>query len=180
MRRSSRYFNLRLEDLRYVADFYGKVYDRRFSGRSESNPRPPLIRENTALGALHSLNEQLDLVRADPEFLRVFKAYVRGQPGALLGGGSEVSARNGEGLGMVSPAERCPAVGSADAVEGPGEESARTMFGCTGARRVRQDAETLDEGIREVLHVTAASVAGKSGPRMDCTRSLNEVLRLWS
>jgi anaphase-promoting complex subunit 1 len=62
MRRSSRYFNLRLEDLRYVADFYGKVYDRRFSGRSENNPRPPLIRENTALGALHSLNEQLNLL----------------------------------------------------------------------------------------------------------------------
>jgi len=41
------------------------------------------------------------------------------------------------------------------------------------------DAGTLDEGIREVLHVTATSVAGSLGQGWT-TRSLNEVLRLWS
>ena len=43
----SAYFTLRLQDIRFAADFYSRVYDRRFSGRAENNARPSLIRENT-------------------------------------------------------------------------------------------------------------------------------------
>jgi len=52
---------------------------------------------------------------------------------------------------------------------------------CLGAQGPEgtTDAETLDEGIREVLHVTAASVAGNLGQGWS-TRSLNEILRLWN
>jgi len=178
MRRTSRYFNLRLEDLRYIADFYGKVYDRRFSGRSENNPRPPLVRENTALGALHSLNEQLNLVRTDPEFPRILKVYVRGQPGALLGGGSEVSAGMAKDLAWYLQQNGVPPSGVLVLLR---DLAGKAHEQCLGPPEPdgTKDVQTLDEGIREVLHVTAASVAGSLGQGWTA-RSLNEVLRLWS
>jgi len=178
MRRSSRYFNLRLEDLRYVADFYGKVYDRRFSGRSENNPRPPLIRENTALGALHSLNEKLSLVRADPEFLKILKVYVRGQPGALLGGGSDVSVGTVKDLTWYLQQNGVPPSGALMLLR---DLARKAHEQCLGAPEPEgtTDGERLDEGIREVLHVTAVSVAGNLGQGWTA-RSLNEVLKLWN
>ena len=178
MRRTSRYFNLRLEDLRYIADFYGKVYDRRFSGRSENNPRPPLIRENTALGALHTLNEQLNLVRVDPEFLRILKVYVRGQPGALLGGGSEISAEIAKDLAWYLQQNGVPPSGVLVLLRDLARKAHEQCLGAP-APEGTTDAETLDEGIREVLHVTAASVAENLGQGWTA-RSLNEVLRLWN
>jgi anaphase-promoting complex subunit 1 len=178
MGRGSRYFNLRLEDLRYVADFYGKVYDRRFSGRTENNPRPPLIRENTVLGALHSLNEQLDLVRAGSEFQRILKLYVRGQPGALLGGGSDVSGEVAKDLAWYLQQNGVPPSGVLIFLRDLARKAHEQCLGAPGPEGTT-DAETLDEGIREVLHVTAASVAGSLGQGWTA-RSLNEVLRLWN
>ncbi len=52
----SRYFHLRLQDLRFAADFYAKVYERRFSGRLENNARPDSIRDTTVQGTLHALD----------------------------------------------------------------------------------------------------------------------------
>ncbi|KAF8885664.1 hypothetical protein BD779DRAFT_1533052 [Infundibulicybe gibba] len=59
--------------------FHFKIYDRRFSGRSENNPRTPLIREKTVSGALHALDQQLNLLRADPVFRVVLGKYARGE-----------------------------------------------------------------------------------------------------
>jgi anaphase-promoting complex subunit 1 len=78
MSSKSRYFHLQLQDLRFTADFYSKVYDRRFSGRVENTPRPPLIRDTTVLGALHALDQRLDVVRTHPKFVDFLGSYARG------------------------------------------------------------------------------------------------------
>lgn len=64
----SRYFHLRLQDLRFAADFYAKVYERRFSGRLENNARPGLIRDTTVQGTLHALDRKHDAMRTLPAF----------------------------------------------------------------------------------------------------------------
>ena len=74
------YFHLRLQDLRFAADFYSKVFDRRFSGRAEHNPRPPLIRENTVSGALQALDRRLEELQLHPKFNKVLVRYARGEP----------------------------------------------------------------------------------------------------
>ncbi|KAG6373998.1 anaphase promoting complex subunit 1 [Boletus reticuloceps] len=77
---STSHFHLRLQDLRFAVDFYSKVFDRRFSGRAENNPRPPLIRENTVSGALQVLDERLWRVQNHPKFIKVLGHYARGEP----------------------------------------------------------------------------------------------------
>lgn len=74
------HFQLRLQDLRFAVDFYSKVFDRRFSGRAENNPRPPLIRENTVSGALQALDERLGKVQNHPKFIKALGRYARGEP----------------------------------------------------------------------------------------------------
>lgn len=76
----SRYFHLRLQDLRFAADFYAKVYERRFSGRVENNPRPGLIRDTTVQGTLHALDRKLDALRASETFQHYIGCYTRGEP----------------------------------------------------------------------------------------------------
>ena len=75
----SRYFHLRLLDLRFASDFYCKLWDRRFSGWAENNTRPPLIREATVFGVLHTLDTQLDTIRSTPRFIEVLGQYARGE-----------------------------------------------------------------------------------------------------
>ena len=77
---STSHFHLRLQDLRFAVDFYSKVFDRRFSGRTENNPRPPLIRENTVSGALQALDGRLGKVLNDPKLVAALGRYARGEP----------------------------------------------------------------------------------------------------
>ncbi|KAF9219333.1 hypothetical protein BS17DRAFT_740882 [Gyrodon lividus] len=76
---SAAHFHLRLQDLRFAVDFYSKIYDRRFSGRAEHNPRPPLIRENTISGALQALDKRLENVQNHPKFIKALGRYARGE-----------------------------------------------------------------------------------------------------
>ncbi|KAI9455415.1 hypothetical protein F5148DRAFT_1288260 [Russula earlei] len=174
MRPSSRHFHLRLQDLRFAADFYGKLYDRRFGGRSEGNPRGPLIREGTLSGTLYSLDRQLEAVRTNPAFLSALGAYARGQPipagvvdvvGAsaiawyLLRNNVPVSTLLGVLQGLAQRAH-------AACVELPSPE------GSGG------DAAALERGIREVLHATGTQMTTTLGSGW-AMRSLDEILQVW-
>jgi anaphase-promoting complex subunit 1 len=117
-------------------------------------------------------------VRADAEFQRILRIYVRGQPGALLGGGSEVSAETAKDLAWYLQQNGVPPAGVLMFLRDLARKAHDQCFGAPGPEGTT-DAETLDEGIREVLHVTAASVAGNLGQGWTA-RSLNEVLRLWN
>ncbi|CAK5271046.1 unnamed protein product [Mycena citricolor] len=89
---NSRYFHLHLQDLRFAADFYSKIYERRFSGRRENNYRIPLLRDSTVSGTLHVLDEQLRHLRADEQFKEVLKQYASGEPVSMDEGASSLLA----------------------------------------------------------------------------------------
>ncbi|KAJ7888296.1 hypothetical protein B0H13DRAFT_2533548 [Mycena leptocephala] len=85
---NSRYFHMHLQDLRFAADFYSKIYDRRFSGRRENNFRTSLIRDSTISGALYGLDKQLDL------------AYMLMLSSVLVDESSPLHVRNAAGLAL--------------------------------------------------------------------------------
>jgi anaphase-promoting complex subunit 1 len=176
MKPSSRHFHLRLQDLRFAVDFYSKLYDRRFSGRSESNPRAPLIREGTLSGTLYALDQQLEIVRTDPAFLSALGAYARGESiptsvvDAMPLGASAIAwylLRNNVPvstlLGVLQVlAQRAHAA----CVDLP------TPEGSAG------DTAALERGIREVLHATGTQMTTTLGSGW-ATRSLDEILQVW-
>ncbi|KAH8113019.1 hypothetical protein DFH11DRAFT_1602401, partial [Phellopilus nigrolimitatus] len=63
----SRYFQLVQQDLLRLEDFYGKLFERRFSGR------------NSVSGALLAVDEKLRAVAEMPEFQPALSAYVENQ-----------------------------------------------------------------------------------------------------
>ncbi|KAI0074880.1 hypothetical protein K474DRAFT_1600790 [Panus rudis PR-1116 ss-1] len=74
----SKYFNLALHDLRFATEFYTKVFDRQFSGKTENNARAALLKETTLTGALHDMDLPLQNIRKDPTFLSGLRNYVEG------------------------------------------------------------------------------------------------------
>jgi anaphase-promoting complex subunit 1 len=175
MHHTSRYFNLRLNDLRYMADFYGKLYERRFSGRTENNPRPPLVRENTALGALHTLNHALDAFREDPEFLAVLKSYVRGEDVFLSCAKSPEVARK---LTWYLQQNNVPPSNVLVLLR---ELASKAREQCLGAQEPEgtRDFATLEEGIKQVLHATAGGLVITLGYGWS-VRSVNEIVTMWN
>ncbi|KAF8621486.1 hypothetical protein AX15_007773 [Amanita polypyramis BW_CC] len=168
--RTSKYFHLQLQDLRFAADFYSMVYERRFSGRAENNMRPPLIRDGTVSGALHALDLALGDVRRRPKFAKMLGRYARGEAvDADHDTSSELSwylLRNGVPVSTILLVLRQLAQDAhAQCMDRPEPE------GTT-------DAESLDVGIKEVLH--------SAGTKMSTTiasgwsvRSLDEIIDAW-
>lgn len=76
----SPFFSLHLQDLRFLADFQVKLFERQFSGRAENNPRPPLIRETTVLGSLHELDTRLEADYNERSLKHALYHYVNGVP----------------------------------------------------------------------------------------------------
>jgi anaphase-promoting complex subunit 1 len=168
---SSRYFHLNLQDLRFATDFYSKIYDRRFSGRTENNARPPLIRETTVSGVLHALDRQLDTVRALPEFLVAMGQYARGE--VVDNPSPEISQslawyflRNGVPVSTLLSVLR--------------DLARDAYFQCLGAPLPdgTSEAETLDQGIREVLHGTGTKMTTALGSGWSI-RCIDEIITAW-
>ena len=174
MKPSSRHFHLRLQDLRFAVDFYSKLYDRRFSGRSESNPRAPLIREGTLSGTLYALDQQLETVRTDPAFMSALGAYARGEsiPAAVVVavGASAIAwylLRNNVPVStLLGVLQILAQRAHAACVELPPPE------GSAG------DGAALERGIREVLHATGTQMTTTLGSGW-ASRSLDEILQVW-
>jgi len=186
---NSRYFHLRLHDLRFAADFYAKVYERRFSGKLENNPRPPLIRDTTVQGTLHALDRKLDEIRTQPAFLDYMGRYARGELLELL------PASSSSGVGMdvdESTIDRGAMdrylawyllrngvpVSTLLAVLRQLARDAHAQ--CIGAPPPEgtSDAQGLDLGIKEVLHATGTRMTTALGSGWS-VRSLNEIIEAW-
>jgi anaphase-promoting complex subunit 1 len=184
----SRYFHLRLQDLRFAADFYAKVYDRQFSGRTEENARPPLIRDTTVQGALHALDQKLDSIRNSPAFLAYMGQYAKGESlpderamkSAIIGtaeqhleGGivsrylSWYLLRNGVPVSTLLMVLR--------QLAGDAHKQ------CLGAPYPEgtSDSQKLDLGIKEVLHATGTRMTTSFGSGWNI-RSLNEIIEAWN
>jgi anaphase-promoting complex subunit 1 len=168
----SRYFHLRLQDLRFAADFYSKIYDRRFSGRVENNPRPPLIRDSTVAGALHALDQEMDGIRSAPPFVVALGQYARGE--TVSDSEAEVSQhlawyllRNAVPVATLLVILRRLASDAHNQCLGPPAPVGTT------------DAAALDLGIKEVLHGTGTKMTTALGSGWSI-RSLDEIIDAWN
>ncbi|KAJ3746045.1 hypothetical protein DFH05DRAFT_1442763 [Lentinula detonsa] len=166
----SRYFHLNLQDLRFLADFYGRVYERRFSGRSENNYRTPLIRDSTVWGTLHDLDEQLETVRLSPEFMQVLARYSTGRPGLL----DEKTARD---LAWYLLRNAVPVSTVLIILK---ELAAEAQAQCLNAAPPAgtSNSRVLESSIKEVLHSTGSRMTTALGAGWS-TRSLDEIIKAW-
>lgn len=172
----SRYHNLRLQDLKFAAEFYKMVYDRRFSGRTENNPRPPLIRESTVLGALHTLDERLDMIRRHPQFLAALGRYARGE----TSDGVSVKEMAWYLLRDNVPGSTILALlqGLAQEAQAQCMERAPPHGIAAGGSTVGKEAGYLTAGIKEVLHGAGSKMINATGAGWS-VRSLEEIMDAW-
>lgn len=169
---NSQYFHLRMQDLRFMSDFYSKVYDRRFSGASENNQRVPLMRDTTVSGALHVLDQRLDVVRSQPAFLFTLGKYVKGESLGILDEDLErylswYLIRNGVPVSTFLVVLRELA-----------RDAHAQCFGVSPPGGT-DDSNLLDQGIKEVLHSTGTKMTTALGSGWS-VRSLEEIIRVWN
>lgn len=181
----SRYHNLRLQDLKFAAEFYRMVYDRRFSGRSENNHRSPLIRESTVSGALYSLDERLNDIRNHPQFLATLCRYACGAE--LIPSGDITSQQ----LAWYLLRENVPGSTILALLKGLAQEAHAQCLGLPppqgiasasdtggGASATATDTRHLDAGIKEVLHGAGSKMINATGAGWS-VRSLDEIIDAW-
>ncbi|KAF5376038.1 hypothetical protein D9615_007761 [Tricholomella constricta] len=168
---NSRYFHLRLQDLRFAADFYSKIYDRRFSGRAENNPRPPLVRDSTVAGALHALDQQLDVIRAAPQFVAALGQYARGEVIA------EPEASVSRSLAWYLLRNGVPMSTLLVILRGLARDAHAQCLGLPPPEGTG-DAVALDLGIKEVLHGAGTKMTTSLGSGWS-VRSLDEIIDAW-
>ncbi|KAI0661437.1 hypothetical protein C8Q70DRAFT_1044010 [Cubamyces menziesii] len=172
----SAYFPLRLQDLRFATEFYSKVYDRKFSGRAENNPRPPLIRETTLSGALHVLDKKLDAYRETELFKQLLVRYAHGHgiPSFPEGSPEWMASRN---LSWYLERNSVPASTLLTLLRDLAQKARQECLGAP-APAGTTNAEILDIGIKEVAHATGTQMTTAMGTGWT-VRSLEEVMRAW-
>ncbi|KAJ7754266.1 hypothetical protein DFH07DRAFT_1029824 [Mycena maculata] len=169
---SSRYFQMNLQDLRFAADFYSKIYERRFSGRREHNYRIPLIRDSTVSGALYALDKQLDDLRTKPEFLSALSQYARGERVA-----DEPISPLGPILAWYMLRNSVPVSTLLLILKDLAAEAYTQCLGLP-APGGTDDTDALGQGIKEVLHATGSKLTSALGSGWS-VRSLHEILEGW-
>ncbi|KAF9073847.1 hypothetical protein BDP27DRAFT_1215348 [Rhodocollybia butyracea] len=170
MSSASRYFHLHLQDLRFLADFYGRVFERRFSGRTENNHRTPLLRDTTVWATLHDVDERLEVIRSSPEFICVLGLYSLGKAGLLSG-------KNASHLAWYLLRNAVPVSTLLLILK---ELAAEAHAQClnTPPPAGTSDSKVLDLSIKEVLHSTGSRMTTALGAGWS-VRSLDEIIEAW-
>lgn len=183
MSTKSRYHNLRLQDLKFAAEFYKMVYDRRFSGRSENNPRPPLIRESTVSGALHSVDDRLNDIRNRPQFLADLSRYTRGMEILPKEDASSkhlawyLLRENVPGSTILALLKELAQDAHAQCSSLPPPQGISHSDTSTQLP-VDMAIRNLDVGIKEVLHGAGSKMINATGAGWS-VRSLEEIITAW-
>ncbi|KAG6812695.1 hypothetical protein H0H92_001324 [Tricholoma furcatifolium] len=164
----SRYFQLYLQDLRFAAEFYSKVYDRLFSGRTENNFRASLVRDSTVAGALQVLDQQLNSIRKTPRFVSVLATYVRGKPV------TNVEADISRSLAWYLLRNNVPVSTLLVVLTALAEHAHRQCVGLVPPEGTK-DLRVLDMGIKEVFHNTGSKMTTSLGSGWSVT-SLEEII----
>ncbi|KAF8990247.1 hypothetical protein BDQ17DRAFT_1372131 [Cyathus striatus] len=160
MKPTSRFFHLRLQDLRFAADFYSKIYEKRFSGKPESAPRPPLIRDSTV------------------RLCAVLSHYAKGQATFPPGDGNEDKRNMDHHLAWYLLRNGVP-VSTLLVILHRLATEAHNQCLRVATPGGTTDANLLDEGIREVLHATGTKMTTAFGSGWS-VRSVDEVVKAWS
>jgi anaphase-promoting complex subunit 1 len=180
----SRYHNLRLQDLKFAAEFYKLVYDRRFSGRSENNPRPPLIRISTVLGALHTVDERLNTVRNHPQFFTTLSRYASSRE---VISSQDISAKhlawyllrdNVPGSTILALLKGLAQEAHAQCLSLPPPQGILSSSSDVNIFATATDTKTLDNGIKEVVHSAGSKMINATGAGWS-VRSLGEIIDAW-
>lgn len=174
---NSAYFTLRLQDLRFAADFYSKIFDRRFSGKAENNPRPPLIRENTLLGTLYLLDAKLEAIRSSDIVKSLIARYARG---VCIAPEEEDSAEGlaSKQLSWYLQRNSVP-VSPVLVVLKSLAHDAHIQLSTLPPPHGTLNTEMLDRGLKELLHATGTQLSTTMGSGWTM-RSLDEVISAWS
>ncbi|KAI0769381.1 hypothetical protein BD413DRAFT_557879 [Trametes elegans] len=172
----SNYFSLRMQDLRFATEFYNKVYDRKFSGRAENNPRPPLMREATLSSALHVLDSKLGSVREAALFKDFLARYARGEgiPAFPEGSPEWMAAHR---MSWYLERNSVPATTLLMLLRELAQKARQECLGGpppSGTTNV----EVLETGIKEVVHATGTQMTTAMGSGWS-VRSLNEIMEAW-
>nr|GAT42948.1 predicted protein [Mycena chlorophos] len=171
----SRYFQMYLQDLRFAADFYGKIYERRFSGRKENNFRIPLIRDSTVSGALYALDKQLDVIRAQPELLAALHQYAQGDPVQC---DEQPSPNVSQYLAWYMLRNSVPVTTLLLILRDLARDAYRSCL-VAPPPHGSSDGPVLEQGIKEVLHATGTKLTTALGSGWSM-RSLNEITPGWT
>lgn len=177
MSSGSQYFNLRMQDLRFATDFYSKIFDRRFSGRAENNPRPPLIREGSLSGAMFALDSQLNAIRDSPAFLALLARYANGEtiPAFPAGSPEETMCRH---LAWYLQRNSVPVSYILLVLKRLANRAHEQCLGPPPPEGT-SNAAILDLGIKEVLHATGTQMTTAMGSGWSI-RSLDEIIASWN
>ena len=175
MSTKSRYFNLSLQDLRFAMDFYSKVYDKRFSGHTENNPRPPLLRETTLAGCLHDIDKRLEVAWEEniaKNFLRRY-ALGEGVPPQVRDSPEWQASR---ALSWYLQRYTVP-VSTILALLRLLESESQTRSSETRTLQ-GSDMRLLEEGIKEVLQTSGTQLTSTMGSGWSA-RSVNDIFTIW-
>ncbi|KAH8084916.1 hypothetical protein BXZ70DRAFT_995193 [Cristinia sonorae] len=182
----TRLFNIHLLDLKFMTDFYIRVYDKRFSGRSENNARSPLVRQSTLLSVLHVLDAELDKLRDDPTFLRQVGLYAHGRGIPAFAHLSGPFMKATYVLSWYLLRNQVPLSAILDVLRQLASTSRERSFvtpespelSGKNASHYTSDARLLDAGIKEVLHVTGTTAMSSFGSGWSA-KSLDEIVEAW-
>ncbi|TDL26792.1 hypothetical protein BD410DRAFT_741006 [Rickenella mellea] len=175
-------FPLQLQDVRFLADFYGRVYDRRFSGRGDTQVtyRPPLLRESTLAASLRSVDSRLQAAMGnDPAIRSAVQTYARSGDIHNIPDHPELERYLGWYLlrhgvpppSILSILRRLAVKAHADCTVSP------PPMGIAGG--AAESSTFLDQAVKTVLHSTGSQMAMPAQIQGWSVQSLDDVLDAW-
>lgn len=178
----SRHFQLVMQDTVYASEFYHRLWERRYSGRQDGIVRPSLLRENAVAGAVSAIDKKLHVVKLNPDFQTVLRAYVMNQ---FVSPSSQPQSANTDAdlarelawylqRHAVPYAPYFPIVQQL-AVEMLAEREAQPPpEGVAGTGKMKE----LEQAVKLTLHASVANLVRPFG--MWSIESFNDVLQIWS
>jgi anaphase-promoting complex subunit 1 len=174
---ASKYFVLRLQDLRFAMDFYEKTFEARFSGQAENASRPPLLRASAVGGAMQAQDEKLEEIRADPKFKEALARYVSGAPPVLEQGPKHTMTERL--LAWYLARNNVPPATVLTQLKALAHQAYTQCVGQPPPQGTGEK-EVLELGIKQVVMTTGMKLmSGTMGGLAWSTRSVDEIFDLW-
>lgn len=176
---NSRHIGLAQQDLRFAAEFYNKVFMRWFSGISENNVRPPLLRESTLRAASLQLDDQIEAFRTRKDFTSMLRKYIRG---AGIPAYDRDTRRTeyelSRSLAMYLQRHNVPVSTLLVVLKALAVSSHARCLQAPPPHGT-DDQTVLDEAIKEVVHATGLQMTSYVGGGWSIS-SLEEILATWN
>ena len=164
------------QDLKFSHEFYTKIFDRRFSGRAENNPRPALLRESTLRSALYELEGKLDSIHEQPDFGAMLRRYARGSEIPLFEPGTQPSDMS-RALAWYLQRNSIPTASVLLILSTLADNSRSRCLQQPPPQGTTASA-ILEEGIKEVVQKAGSQLTSSIGPGWSL-RCVEEIMEAW-